>query len=544
MAQSKAEQNLDKLAAEILENLQSYWPVNATYMGIHDYDHVFTDYSRGEVKSEIGKLKEFERRLQKYTRVSLSANRKIDLKLLKSNCDVALLQLWKLQYYQKNPNLYLDDAANGIYYILIRDYAPLEQRLDNIVARMNALPVFLKTGEQNLSAPPPLWLNEALANIENVNTYYTEVADDLISRFPDRADEVRIASEKARNALESFHYFLKSLTPGNPGSFAIGKEYFDYLLEHQYFLDYDSDSLIALGETYLAEAQENYDRYVRQLEENKPDTIARFVPHSFSGRDYLDYLQWETNTLRDYFTRADIVTIPDNIGDCTVIETPPFLRGIISSLAYMPAGPFDDATDAYFYIQPLPDPLPEEDRSTYFNRMVNRSFRTGVVHEAFPGHHLQLQIAAMNQSPVRKWQMNNELIEGWALYCEELAHDLGLYDDNPAMYLRVLRGIIFRAARIIVDAKLHNGRFSYDDAVSFMAETLGVSPERMRTEVYRYTTDPGQPMTYLIGKKQIMNLRDAIKAREGEAFNLKSFHDRLLSEGSIPVSLIAAKMLK
>ena len=147
-------------------------------------------------------------------------------------------------------------------------------------------------------------------------------------------------------------------------------------------------------------------------------------------------------------------------------------------------------------------------------------------------------------SEVRRWQMNNSLIEGWALYCEQMAYDAGLYPDQPRRYLGVLGGIVFRAARIIVDVKLQTGQFDFDQAIDWMVQTLDADSAYIRSEVLRYTMTPGQPMSYLMGKRQIVQLRDEMKAREGEAFDLKRFHDRLLSEGSIPISLIRKKMLK
>jgi uncharacterized protein (DUF885 family) len=124
-----------------------------------------------------------------------------------------------------------------------------------------------------------------------------------------------------------------------------------------------------------------------------------------------------------------------------------------------------------------------------------------------------------------------------------MAGEVGIVGDDPARKLGVLGGVMFRAARIIADVKLQTGQFDYDQAVKWMSETLKSDTTYIKSEVLRYTLTPGQPMSYLMGKRAIVALRDKIRQKEGKDFNLKRFHDRLLAEGSIPISLIEKKLL-
>jgi len=544
-AGSKAEENFKQLAADILKNLQRFDPVNATYMGVHEYNDRFADYSPSNVENQRRVLRKFLARLYKYKSVRLPHDMDIDRRLLSSNCEMATLRLWEVPYHKINPNLYLDDAANGIYYVLIRNYAPLETRLDDIIARMNDLPRYLKQAEGNLSAPPPLWLEYARENIANVREFYLTAGRELEGQFPVRGPEISSAVTVAISALNAYEDFLTRLEPGEPGSFAIGRDYFDYILKHDFLFDFDADSLLALGEALLAETTAKYDEYLQKMNESGDGNDENiFVPSSFTRDDVLDYYNWEIAAVRQFVVDQDLVTVPENIGFCEAVETPAFLRGVIGGIAYMPAGPFDTATTGYFYVPPLPDELTADERAYHFRRAHNRQFRGAVVHEAYPGHHLQLQLATGAYNDVRRWQMNNGLIEGWALYCEEMAYDAGLYLDDSARYLRILSGIGFRAARIVVDVKLHTGQFDFDRAVAWMSEVLEADTAFIKREVLRYTMTPGQPMSYLTGKRQITDLRREMERREGDDFDLKSFHDRLLAEGSIPVSLIREKMLR
>jgi len=544
-AASKAEKNFKSLSVEVMQNLQEYWPVQATIMGIHKYDSRFTDYSPGSVERERKNLRNFLARLFKYKGVGLPLDLDIDRRLLRSNCEIAMLRLTEIGYHKINPNVYINEAADGIYFILVHDFAPLADRLDNIMARMRALPQFLMQGENNVQNPPPIWLDYARENIVNVIDFYQTVTGQLKTQFPDRAIELEGASAAAMAALQRFRTFLDSLTPGEPGSFAIGKEYFDYILKHQHFFNFDSDSLLKIGEQLLAQSQAARREYDEKMKAgDKPNEEDVFIPASIGRQDVLDYYNWEIQTVRGFIKERDLLTIPDDIGSCIAVETPVFLRGVIGGIAYEPPGPFDAATTGYFYVAPITEELTEEQRKDYYLSMHYRRFRGSVVHEAFPGHHLQLQLAARAGSDVRRWQMNNMLVEGWGLYCEEMVFNAGLYKDNPKAYLGVLGGVVFRAARIVVDVKLQTGQFDYNQAVAWMSETLNIDTTYIKKEVLRYTADPGQPMSYLMGKRAIMSLRDIIKNREGDNFSLKLFHDRLLAEGSIPVSLIREKMTK
>ena len=156
-----------------------------------------------------------------------------------------------------------------------------------------------------------------------------------------------------------------------------------------------------------------------------------------------------------------------------------------------------------------------------------------------------MQIAGRHEHPVHKWQQNLMLIEGWALYCEEMTYKAGLYgEENPSQWLRVLGGIKFRAARIVADVKLHTGQFTYDEAVEFMYNSLGMETDWARqfaaAEVGRYTYTPCVQMSYLMGKREVLRLKEAAMARDGDAFSDRAFHDALLAEaqtGRIMVAL-------
>lgn len=542
-AQSK-DSDFDKLSNTILETLQSFYPVRATEVGIHTHDHRLADYSASAVDKFSDALTGFEKKLYKYKGANLSEHDRLNLTLLKANVDVALQDVKRIRWHQKSPQLYIDEAVNGVYFLMISQYAPLNERLYPIISRLQAVPKLFETAEKNIKNPPKVYIDAALESLESGMRFYKQITGELSKQFPEKADNLIKVSTHAQEAMNDFAGYLSEIKPGEDHSFAIGKENFDYKLRNEYFLGFDSDSLLSLGQALLVEARQKYSEYAAYVETNhRSNSDSVFVPANFVKSDVIDYYNWETDQVKQYLKDNSIISVPENLAPVTVVETPEFLRTMIGGIAYQPAGPFDTVQHGYFYVRPigeLTDRTLLESRYKYVHR---RGFKGSVVHEAYPGHHLQLQIAGMNPDPVHKWQFNIMMIEGWALYCEQMMYERGLYGkEDPAQWLGVLGGIRFRAARIVADVSLHTGRMTYDECVKWMWEVLESKTDSdkkyIETEARRYTVSPTYQMSYLMGKLEIMKLREAMMAKQGDAFSLMDFHDKLLAEGSVPPTLM------
>ncbi len=537
-------QTFATLADEILKALQSFYPVKATEMGIHTYDHRFADYSTRSVKGMISRLKQFESRLGKLKNIGFEPEDMVNYKLIKSNVDVALLELEKIAWYKKSPLLYAEETVNGLYYLALSSHDSPAGKLPAILGRMRQVEPLLATARAEIQTPPKVFVDAAKTTLETGAEFYRSVASDLMQLFPARADSILSIATAAREAMHSFIEYLDSIPVGDEKSFAIGKENFNYLLANEHFFAFSADSLEKLGESLLEEASKAYGSFEATVEKNhQPGQDSVFVPSTFTRSDILDYYQWEVDQVRKYLEMNHVLTVPDDIGPVRVVETPPMLRTLISSIAYQPAGPFDQQQVGYFYVRPLPDSMDQAQLDARYRFVHRRGFKGSVVHEAFPGHHLQMQLAGRNSNPIRKWQRNNLMIEGWALYSEEMMYKFGLFGtENPAQWLAILGGIRFRAARIVADVKLHTGQWSFDECVDWMIRTLNLNTESeeefVRKEVLRYTSTPTVQMSYLMGKREIERLRDLMQFREGYNFSEQVFYDKLLSAGSIPPSLV------
>ncbi len=538
-----AEEQLIRLAEEYLAATFEFDPVYATQMGDHRFDAGYPNFTTGSINKFVGTLRGLKTKLKKINQSQLGTDAKIDYLLLESNIETQIIYLTSTALYRDNPKLYSETAVNGIYFIMTSQTLPEEERLRLILSRLADLPDFLSSVQRQLKNPPQIWTLLAKDEANAAAVFLSELSAYYSAKFPERQKDIDNRFAVAAGALQDFADLLNDFADRDGQSFAVGREVFNRLLKTQYFLDYDVDTLIIIGENLLEAAQQRYDSLSAIVAALPPvEELNVFVPSTFSRDDILDYFQWEINQTRRWVETHDFATLPADIGDCIPVETPAFLENIIGGIAYEPPGPFETQQLGRFYVRPLPDSLDDANRSAFFRYCYRRGFRSSVVHEAYPGHHMMLQLANRNASLIRRIQRNNLSIEGWALYCEEAMYNAGFYGNDPRTLLAIAGGIRFRAGRIVIDAKLHTGQLTYQQAVDWMVEKLGASIEYAEKEVNRYTLTPTQPMTYLIGKQLLIELSDVFRQRMGELYSTKRFHDAILNEGAIPLPLILRKL--
>jgi len=239
---------------------------------------------------------------------------------------------------------------------------------------------------------------------------------------------------------------------------------------------------------------------------------------------------------REFVQKYNIVDIPED-ESLEIIPTPVFERATTPYAAYMPPAPFEKEQKGLFYVTPVNETADNATREEQLQGHAFAKIPVTVVHEGYPGHHLQLTRSNRLLSKVRKMYHTSVFVEGWALYCEELMNTVGYYNDSKVSLIK-LKDQLWRACRVIIDVKLHTKEMDFTSAVDFLVKEAKLEKTNAISEVKRYCLTPTQPMSYIIGKLQITQLRDECKKKYGAKFDLKKFHETLLSFGSIPVELI------
>ncbi len=534
-------QDINSMSAQILEDIWSFHPIAATNLGVHKYDKIMPDYSKASLKLHLEKFKELKEQLDDLDTASLSIDDLTDYYLLRSLLRDEIFDLETGSIYEKNPLLYVQSCINGVYAIMIRHAASPHMRMQAVISRLTALPRFLDIARENILDPSPVLCEVGISQLTEGEKFIEAVCETYKDSVAgEERDELQQAKIAAVAAMMRFAYWLEK-NQKKDAQYYLGEEAYNYKLQNIHLVDMDADSVLKIGEYYLARTTAMIDSLDQLLTYGARKTVQ--LSPDFGKNAVIQYREREIEFLRDYIMRNDIVTVPDFVGEIEIVETPRFLRPLIPGMAMMPPGPFDDSRISYFFVPPVPANFNIGEAEYYYNYIENRWFLGGAVHEAFPGHHLQLSISNHHPSAVRRSMRDNFLIEGWALYCEEMMATSGLYEDTVGAMINALEGVRYRAARIIVDVKLQTGVFAYEDALAFMVSVFGGDESYYASEVKRYISNPIQPSSYLIGKIQLGKLREDYERLKGVDFDPKIFHDELLSHGAIPFKLIRRLML-
>ncbi len=536
---------LEALARRTYEAIWTFRPVAATRAGVHKGEARLSSYTPARVAAYVRKLKALLTELEGIDTARLSLDGRIDWLLLRANLGGELFWFVRQPQWQKNPVLYADECLGGVYYLVLYDYAPLKRRAAAVAGRMAEVPWLLAEARRNVKFPPRLFAEAAIEMLQAGTDFFQKTATALAESCPALRRNLLGSAQRAVRAMDDYRRELEAVLPSLPDSFAMGRTDYEFLLQKVKFLDFGVDSLVALGERMYAWS----DSLSRELRAQKARAESlnpqaekgeEPAPEGFSKQELLAYYRAEVDSMRAWVANSGFATVPDYVGKLGVMETPAFLLGVIPGLAMEPAMALDSNQDATILIATIPEEFDSAQREYYYRRMRNRRFRGAVVHEGFPGHHFQICRANHHPSLIRRLQGDDCFIEGWALYCEQAVVEHGLYPPDPFPQLGWLGGVKFRSARVILDAKLHTGEMSYDQAVNFLLERFGADTASYRAEVKRYCLTPTQPLSYVVGKAQIMELRQEYLQR---GHTLREFHDRLLSEGSIPLSLVRRKLL-
>ncbi len=347
----------------------------------------------------------------------------------------------------------------------------------------------------------------------------------------------------ARDAFADYAKFLaRDLLPRSKGDFAAGRPLFDFLLHESDFLDEDADGVLALGKRVFDQTDAQMSALAKKIDPKAkgwPEVAKRLKDKHPTAATLLPEFRSQLARARAFLVQKDVVSFPPD-DDCELMETPPFQRATVSA-AYEGAPPFDtQTTKGFFFVTPVDATMKPKEKDELLREDYDAEQADTVVHETYPGHHLQISFARRHPSLVRKVAQTDMFAEGWALYCEELLFELGYYSDEERLVQ--LEWTLVRAARVLIDVGLHTQGMTFEQAVAILTDKVHLERTLALSEVKRYTSTPTQPLSYLIGREKILALRREAQAREGASFSLKKFHDDLLSHGTIPLKLVAEEM--
>lgn len=517
-----------------------FHPVLASYMGDHRFDHRLGDQSEEANQRFYDGLKDFEARLAEFAPAEIPEDRRIDEAMLHGMLKVMTLEHETIGWHRLLPQTYLETVLDGVHVLLSRDFAPLAERLANVRARLEEAPKVLAEGKATLTRPARRWTESAI----EVAAGGCDFLDEVVMPLAPQLEGLAAAVEAAKRAIVDFREFLETeLLPRSDREIGIGEFLYNFKLRHEHHFDLKAEDLLAIGEEARRESLRQLEATAARIDPQATwqELVDRYKDSHPSADGLLEAYRAEMERARAFVAEKELATLPEE-ETLSVVETPRFIRSVIPYAAYQSPGTYDRVQEGLFYVTPIDPALSAEDQAEQLRGHNRYSIPVTALHEGFPGHHMQLVLANRQDLPVRHLFGNNAFCEGWALYCEEMMYEAGFYPDEVTRLFQ-LKDVLWRACRVIVDASLQTGRMTFEEAVDFLVDEAKLERINAESEVTWYSYSPAYPMSYLMGKRAILSIREAYQDAQGEAFRLKDFHDRLLALGSVPVPLAEAAML-
>lgn len=532
-------------AARFIEAELQLFPERATYAGDHRFDDRANDLTRRGIDAVIAHAKRWQKTFAAVDAQTLSAGNEADREWLLARLDGYLLWNEQVRSYESAPSMYM--PTSGVYSLVIRDFAPLAKRMRLVTARAKASLRNLEAARVNLkpARTPKVSVEIALTELGgSLGFLRTELPKvfDSIADGPEKR-EFQDANRALVAATEVYERWLRDeLLANASGNYAIGADAFQRMLRDFDMVDIPLETLEEVGAHEFERLQKGFAETAAKIEPRKtPAEVMDAVTANPPPADkVIAAVTAGLANLRDYVRAKKIAAIPSDVLPI-VRETPPFRRATTFASMNMP-GPFEKATEAYFYVT-LPDPSwPPQRQGQLLRFYAPPTISDTSVHEAYPGHYVQLLNNRLNPDLVRALYPSGANVEGWGLYCEEMMLDEGLHGGNPRYRLVQIQMALMRSVRYLVALRMHTRAMTVDEAAMMFERDAHMTPNNARMEALRGTEDPGY-LRYQLGKLMILKLREDVRVRDGASFNLGRFHDEFLRQGALPIKLIRRAML-
>ena len=508
-------------------------PIAATFFGVHAYDDQLGDGGRETLLAELAADREHLAAVESLEPSGLSAPARFERDLEIHNLRRGIFETAELRIWERR-SLALDTVGDGLFLLFARDFAPLPERLDAIAGRLEAVPRHLDEARTRSSEPQVrFWQQleiETAAQLPALFDELTAAGRGVLG--PAEQRRLDRAAQAATLAVELYGNWLEGTLDGGTDRWAIGRARHDALVELRAFDGLDADEILELGLQKLADEHAARRAAARQIDADASEeaVIARVkADHAATFDHALEGYRVAMRRARAHLIERGLVTVP-NDERIDVIETPEYLRNVLPFAAYFAPAVFDANPEGLYIVTPSvhggPTALREHNRASISNTSI---------HEAYPGHHLQLDVARRHPSLTRLLTDAPEFVEGWGMYSELMMRENG-FDDGPEYRLMLHTDAIWRACRVILDVRLHRGEVSVGAAADFLVEHTRFERDNAESEVKWYTYRPTYPLSYLLGRTLLIDLRSAEQQRLGDAFSLRDFHDTLLRNGSLPIS--------
>ena len=545
------------LAAWLDDFFDSYYrrrPVNATFTGVHLHDHRLPDLSDEGAGDAAADAETLQARLRSLPPEAYGEADALDRRLAEGYLRIQRWELGSRHFHRGNPSVYTGEAVFGVVGLLLRPFAPFEDRLAPAFARMAVIPAFLRQGRANVRRAPAAWVSRAIRECDGALAFFGDGIDLLLRDRPRGVTPLeRRVVDDARAAFAEFRdYLAGDLTARATADYACGGEALALVLREGHCLEDTAGAIAAYAEGRMAACEARLHEQAAAFGARTwREALARLADRHPAADAYYPRFAEVWTAARAAAEAHGLVTWPD--APIRYGPQPAWARGAAPSLyflAYRSPAPFDHLPVTDYLVPPVDPEMAPGDQARRLREINDSVIKLNhVIHHGGLGHHVQNwyaaraasrigQVAAVDCASRIAMVCGGTMAEGWACYATDLMEEIGFLD--PLERYAQIHARLRMAARALVDVRLHEGAITLDDAAAVYRDRVGMTPAAAHAEAVKNSMFPGAALMYLTGTDGLHALRRTLSARPG--FGLRAFHDRVLSFGSIPVALIGSAM--
>jgi uncharacterized protein (DUF885 family) len=556
---------LARLSDEFVYGSLAFSPTAATAAGLHEYqgrklDEELDDTSPAALDRQRRFYEKYRDQLGALHTDPLTPEERADLVIVQDQVNLALLDLNEIHTPLHNPQYYVELLGTALFDPFVLEYAPKPDRIRQIIARLQKVPLFLDQASTNLVSSPDVWTK--VADEENDGNMALVDKDIRAAVPPDMAD---VYARAARPALEAMTKFKKYLNGGlmgrNNWSWRLGGTVYPKKFRLVLESGIEADDTLQHAERELSQVR------ARMLNLAEPLHASLFAAHKghsdLSGTDrenaiigevldhiaqrhstresYMDDARKDLDEARNFVLEKHLLTLPPR-SNLQVIPTPTFMRGIYAVGGFSPAPALQPDLGAFYWITPIPDNWPKERVESKLREYNFYKLKLLTIHEAMPGHYVQFEYANSVEPKTRRLIRsifgNGPYIEGWGQYATQAMLDEG-FQRSPEMALTFAKEELRVIANAILDVRLQMLNMSDQEAMDLMKKQTFQEEEEASAKLQRAKLSSAQLPTYFVGWRGWLKVRDESKAAKGGAFSLRDFHDRTLKAGAVPLPVLS-----
>ncbi len=545
----------DRYKAAFIEEMWKIYPSAASGAGYHKYDSILTIPDQADFKRQLSFCFAQLDSLRKYNPDQLSAHNRTDYYIIKDYVQSIQFSINELKTYEWDPSGY---NVNGTFSeMLANNYDSLDNRLRNISLRLKNVPAYYEAATKNIQHPTLEHTQLAIdQNLGGLSVFEKDLPEALVKSHLSKEEQSKILAEaaKAVNAVRAYTDWLKNLKNDAPRSFRLGPQLyakkFGYEIQSRYSAEeIYRKALDARKQLHLKMAKLTFQLWPKYMEGPVPaDTlkairqlidqisVAHVQPDSFQTA-----IEKQIPLLVNFIKEKNLIYL-DPSKPLVVRKEPAYMAGVAGASISAP-GPYDAKGNTYYNVGSMAD-WTKERQESYLREYNHYILQILNIHEAIPGHYVQLVYSNKSPSMIKSLLGNSAMIEGWAVYTERMMLENGYGNNEPEMWLMYYKWNLRTVCNTILDYSVHCKNMSKEEALDLLINKGFQQQAEAENKWKRVSLTQVQLCCYFTGFTEIIELREELKKRQGAAFDLKQFHEQFLNYGSAPVKYIRELMLK